>query len=1073
MYPPFHVRNLYEEHGGIVQLGAAEYDSLAKEPEARLTYVDDDDGEIITVGTSLELQERLSEPAPSSRYSWLAEDLQDNPMHVFDVQQTERVLRRWRNFEYAAPEPTLKTSVTPANEVSIKVGGGDLLKALEDNARRYLSTNDSAAAVQDPREKWVQACQPPQLSPTDISRKEIKAIPSEAPKRSLLLTEKGQRLAKEAGDRLRWNDVCTNAIDKKGLKENRWASYQRMNHITTQPTAEREIPEPSFMEAFEAELAKHLVEDQPTDAQAADTTPSTSHEAANNVPPSAADQVSLQSAGEMVVQAVQALATGVGLLGSEMSRRYPELEEKLANVQHTLPTHIDDVVSEAIAGLDGHADKLSRALRHAADVSRHAAERTRQTDLQSIDDMLAGFAGFVGDVGKTLWANFDKDVTENGRSSLRSRVRDTEFPSGSQSPDNSTVTVQKDLSQKQASVVCPEPCLIGSRRDHERCVFRKSLANENKEPEDRPSHFLDPPTGNQPIAHEIKTTSRPVWQSNPHVNDCFQGVPNVLDFRHEAPWASAQRDPVYTTTDDLTDRTPNFHKFVPPAEKKRSSTVVAGTSQLRSMKSTPAFSHSTKPILDQEDGDPDFTARYPSLISSNNAPRRSNTTANPMSNSAFLRTMNPESEIARYPTVSQFERASSLGQQLPGAQSRSGQLSEPFFAPPATSIQDSTLLRQPPGAWPEFSADPKAGASKGMDKPSGESSGAFFERMTGRRASAVDDEMYHDTEANGNSTLHRAHTTAGITRSNPLVSSDPAARLPAPFDPLTDLADELHSDRTHRREERRARLRAGRAERETHRVERERQRAERRDLTSQENTYLPTSPQPISLWSQSSFPPSNNSAVPFQGSRRPYSMHFTGAGRTGALNSLIAHDLRSQTRAYRQAMSRPQSSLPDFHARAAPPFPELPNIAPSSTRPPPPQQTRRTTLPPSLSIQVPSPTYHRPPQPATHPSRKKVFHIAVPSPTSRDINVENCIAYLQTLGYAAPSHGNANYSGERSTRRGDRGISTHNANEGQCLTIERLGAIAMAANGDVAEAIEMIEEERRAWDRLNDERKRK
>ena len=49
MYPPFHVRNLYEEHGGIVQLGAAEYDSLAKEPEARLTYVDDDDGEIITV----------------------------------------------------------------------------------------------------------------------------------------------------------------------------------------------------------------------------------------------------------------------------------------------------------------------------------------------------------------------------------------------------------------------------------------------------------------------------------------------------------------------------------------------------------------------------------------------------------------------------------------------------------------------------------------------------------------------------------------------------------------------------------------------------------------------------------------------------------------------------------------------------------------------------------------------------------------------------------------------------------------------------------------------------------------
>ena len=35
---------------GIVQLSASEYDSLAlNHPRARLTYVDDDDGELITV----------------------------------------------------------------------------------------------------------------------------------------------------------------------------------------------------------------------------------------------------------------------------------------------------------------------------------------------------------------------------------------------------------------------------------------------------------------------------------------------------------------------------------------------------------------------------------------------------------------------------------------------------------------------------------------------------------------------------------------------------------------------------------------------------------------------------------------------------------------------------------------------------------------------------------------------------------------------------------------------------------------------------------------------------------------
>lgn len=61
MFPPFRIRNLYEEEAGTVQIFGSEYDKLIEtEPAARLTFIDEDDGEIITVSSQKTLNMNIN-----------------------------------------------------------------------------------------------------------------------------------------------------------------------------------------------------------------------------------------------------------------------------------------------------------------------------------------------------------------------------------------------------------------------------------------------------------------------------------------------------------------------------------------------------------------------------------------------------------------------------------------------------------------------------------------------------------------------------------------------------------------------------------------------------------------------------------------------------------------------------------------------------------------------------------------------------------------------------------------------------------------------------------------------------
>ncbi|KAJ5174830.1 uncharacterized protein N7482_000707 [Penicillium canariense] len=87
---------------GVVQISAADYDDIASNhPRARLTYLDDDDGDQITVGSSLELSQRLDEQVAIETRLDNFQPSQDElaPMHIFDIRRSNSVTELWRQFE--------------------------------------------------------------------------------------------------------------------------------------------------------------------------------------------------------------------------------------------------------------------------------------------------------------------------------------------------------------------------------------------------------------------------------------------------------------------------------------------------------------------------------------------------------------------------------------------------------------------------------------------------------------------------------------------------------------------------------------------------------------------------------------------------------------------------------------------------------------------------------------------------------------------------------------------------------------------------------------------------------------
>ncbi|KAJ5748891.1 uncharacterized protein N7511_010587 [Penicillium nucicola] len=118
MLKPFQIRNLRESEQeladshsfGVVQISSTDYDDLATtHPRARLTYTEEDDedegDETITVGSALELSQRLEEsPEIGARLDSLQLSHDAPPMHIFDIRRSNSVTELWRRYECEAEE---------------------------------------------------------------------------------------------------------------------------------------------------------------------------------------------------------------------------------------------------------------------------------------------------------------------------------------------------------------------------------------------------------------------------------------------------------------------------------------------------------------------------------------------------------------------------------------------------------------------------------------------------------------------------------------------------------------------------------------------------------------------------------------------------------------------------------------------------------------------------------------------------------------------------------------------------------------------------------------------------------
>ncbi|KAI9707669.1 MAG: hypothetical protein M1836_000630 [Candelina mexicana] len=265
MLPPFKIRQLHlrnpfgppdEGQAQItVRISLLDYNEvILKHPEAALSYMDEDDGEIVTVGSSLELQDRLNEPVPLSPTSPIS-----TSMHIFDINTQETgVLGIWRDIVTRSGPPGWFDMRGAFNKNTEMTGSAteywqDPIIDLEaKRVRCFEATNPpQSAPMHSPSESSRDRQLYPDLKQGLDSQKEAmlqKADPlslnqpfilrsAESP--HSILTNEGRQQAKDAGAKLRSSIKPSGSKDQftvqpeKVAHQNRWVSYGRAAQSTS------------------------------------------------------------------------------------------------------------------------------------------------------------------------------------------------------------------------------------------------------------------------------------------------------------------------------------------------------------------------------------------------------------------------------------------------------------------------------------------------------------------------------------------------------------------------------------------------------------------------------------------------------------------------------------------------------------------------------------------------------------------------------------------------------------------------------------------------------------------------
>ena len=852
----------------------------------------------------------------------------------------------------------------------------------------------------------------------------------------------------------------------------------------------------SFLEAFEAELAKHMSEDNSKETIASTQKAAPPANPASSSSPSYTTVTAPQGVDDIALQAIGTFAGIVGGLGLELTKRVPGLQDKARDLGYNVSEFVDKAVTEAILSSNGQATEgLCKVLQRTSDASLYAAEQTRQADVKVVKDLFTGLTNVVGEIGKSVWGGLEREITESTISTA-TEATVTEEGEGQVKPLAKASTTSKNIPPTQQTVefsCSRQDCL---HKDVSRPIVFPDLMHLNRHNLFYHSDRISPRSETKlpgavtqlvedglsfhwPVDVSSKaygsaaTSSHKLPPKNRTRNASFNDASSRLaqPFMPCAPGIAMHE---LSTTDCVgsSDGLSNIKRDPVPKPEKVSHHPLSNSA------SVPVFNAT---ILDQEDGDPEFSARYPSLMSNKGLQSDDRSGRSQLKNSSYLRDMIPEKEIARYPPVSEIEKSvpryrhsmresAKLHEYQPYSRIHSPWVSRPqpkdlpkgwslFNGAPKSSKKDSYVSRQVPGAWPEVSSEPSKAKLQDAVKPAEESSGAFFERMTGRRAAAMDDSMIEDKGENDATNLRRAHTTACSKRYSQL-EADFDARLASPFDPLADLSRSFGRAETQADERK-----------DEDKNDEKTQTAGNAAPSADGNNAIKDS-EPFKGFSVTQYgsrtepvwqymvPPREKPAPPvFAGSRRPYSTHFTGAGRNSAMNNLIAPDSQSRT-AGQQRFLRPRPySVIDTNVRfprSHRPAPAIPVATSTSSALPieaaaPPDNTRSTgrTISARPSLPILSNTLYegygvnRLPRRETANTAGSVIPPNNPPTTDR---IQLCVQHLHDLGYSKISD-----MGPPFIPRTEQSIN------------ERLRIYAEAANGDVADAIDMLEEEKKAW----------
>lgn len=639
-----------------------------------------------------------------------------------------------------------------------------------------------------------------------------------------------------------------------------------------------------------------------------------------------------------------------------------------------ITVQLDQAFGSLYEGIQSQLGPLADFLETAAEGLRKAAEKTAESDTTAIENVLTGFKGIWSELGQ-MGCEFLDSIDEHLQKD--------------HTPEDNTSIVHEPSSVPQS------PCL------------KKAEASPKLETASKRVSFNETPTA--PAEHlSTESTS---------INDRFAGKA----FGPSPSFNAWAQKPMFTPT--------------PPITNAPSKQLFQGDSAKNS-------------ILDWETSDPDFSTRYPPLLSLRKAKSVSGIHDKAQPHSSARDSLASVSALSRFPSINQFEQQNrpkskpqpltlkldeALGSSSPSSTPKSTTYKKPTVEdaceqPPRQATNTGSISNQNrpgpswsptslPGSWPE----PKASDSQ-------ESPWATSATRTPLPAHSsyvpfhTDNPPVQALSVRLSSPVSETYSRAPIfpRRHQTVSSTNPAARLNGPFDPLANFPtlqprpQKSQPDLKHSRDSTN-----GRSAFETPNIpgafpQRSRtvHHTERYKPQPQPGTFNYSRP---TLWEYYLRQPANNSVPSLSALPRPDNVQpgfQNNAPPSVASGAVHQHIFNLPSQRPMQPAAKPQPLVPQSSVR---PESSAPNLASFATRPP------RTvvTIPTSRLSYTPS----SPPQ-------------QTPSASTA---VEQCVQTLRSMGYGS------------------------DANE-----LARLNVYAGAAAGNIEDAIEMIEEDREAAKELDE-----